>query len=420
MTMVQGDGNILSSVLYDGEGRVCATRQPLMAGLYRQTQYVYDAEGNRVAEGMIADWSKGCDLTLNGFQQTKTYIVGPGGEQMTELSVDATQTASWVHTNVQANGRLIATYANDSSNCTSSQSVPCQPLTGALHFVLSDWLGTRRVQTSYNGTTETAWANLPFGDSLQQNCSNCSGADASEQHFTGKERDTESGLDYFGARYYASNMGRWMSPDWADKPEAVPYSDLDDPQSLNLYGYVRNNPLNKADADGHDETDVLKIAGGVELIAPELTPAIVGITGGILLGQTIWNNRGAIGDAIVDAAGRGTMMGQYGDMSKQAPVAAPASGDRANSGPKAADAPTVTANGQAANAKGEKLGPSRKAQGHSKRHNTEKGAKEAAARDSKDGTARKDANPRDGRGGHYHPNDTDRSASDHHYYPNNK
>ena len=42
-----------------------------------------------------------------------------------------------------------------------------------------------------------------------------------------------------------------MSPDWADKPEAVPYSDHGDPQSLNLYGYVRNNPLSQADADGH-------------------------------------------------------------------------------------------------------------------------------------------------------------------------
>ncbi len=68
---------------------------------------------------------------------------------------------------------------------------------------------------------------------------------------TGKERDAESGLDYFGARYYASSMGRWMSPDWADKPEAVPYSSLDNPQSLNLYGYVLNNPLSHADADGH-------------------------------------------------------------------------------------------------------------------------------------------------------------------------
>jgi RHS repeat-associated protein len=70
-------------------------------------------------------------------------------------------------------------------------------------------------------------------------------------HYTGKERDTESGLDYFGARYYASSMGRWMSPDWADKPEAVPYSHLDNPQSLNLYGYVLDNPLSKVDRDGH-------------------------------------------------------------------------------------------------------------------------------------------------------------------------
>ncbi len=42
-----------------------------------------------------------------------------------------------------------------------------------------------------------------------------------------------------------------MSPDWSDKPEAVPYSSLDNPQSLNLYGYVLNNPLSKADPDGH-------------------------------------------------------------------------------------------------------------------------------------------------------------------------
>lgn len=74
-----------------------------------------------------------------------------------------------------------------------------------------------------------------------------------QSRYTGKERDTESGLDYFGARYYASNMGRWMSPDWADKPEAVPYSDLANPQSLNLYGYVKNNPLRQTDPDGHDD-----------------------------------------------------------------------------------------------------------------------------------------------------------------------
>ena len=68
---------------------------------------------------------------------------------------------------------------------------------------------------------------------------------------TGKERDAESGLDYFGARYYGATMGRWLSPDWGEKPMAIPYAQYDDPQSLNLYGYVRNNPITGIDADGH-------------------------------------------------------------------------------------------------------------------------------------------------------------------------
>ena len=44
--------------------------------------------------------------------------------------------------------------------------------------------------------------------------------------FAGKERDSESNLDNFGARYYGSAMGRWMSPDWSAKAEPVPYSKL--------------------------------------------------------------------------------------------------------------------------------------------------------------------------------------------------
>ncbi|MDE1162075.1 MAG: RHS repeat-associated core domain-containing protein [Acidobacteriaceae bacterium] len=91
----------------------------------------------------------------------------------------------------------------------------------------------------------------PFGQELPD------GSTSMHYKFTGKERDAETGLDYFGARYYASSMGRWMSPDWADKPEAVPYSSLDNPQSLNLYGYVGNNPLSKADPDGHDPSDLI-------------------------------------------------------------------------------------------------------------------------------------------------------------------
>jgi len=82
--------------------------------------------------------------------------------------------------------------------------------------------------------------------------------------YTGKERDAESGLDFFGARYYASTTGRWMSPDWAEKPEDVPYATMGDPQSLNLYNYVGNNPLSRADADGHMPDWVKGVWDGVK------------------------------------------------------------------------------------------------------------------------------------------------------------
>jgi RHS repeat-associated protein len=69
--------------------------------------------------------------------------------------------------------------------------------------------------------------------------------------FTGKERDSESGLDHFGARHYASTVGRFMVPDWEAKPTDVPYATFANPQSLNLYSYVQNNPTTLGDPDGH-------------------------------------------------------------------------------------------------------------------------------------------------------------------------
>jgi len=82
----------------------------------------------------------------------------------------------------------------------------------------------------------------------------CTGTDVSPMHFTGKQKDTESGNDYFGARYLASgtNLGRFMTPDWASDGSPVPYAKLDNPQTLNLYVYLRNNPLNTIDPDGHE------------------------------------------------------------------------------------------------------------------------------------------------------------------------
>jgi RHS repeat-associated protein len=55
----------------------------------------------------------------------------------------------------------------------------------------------------------------------------------------------------YRARYYSDNDARFMSPDWSAKVEPVPYAKLGDPQSLNLYSYVLNNPLSAPDIDGH-------------------------------------------------------------------------------------------------------------------------------------------------------------------------
>jgi RHS repeat-associated protein len=71
--------------------------------------------------------------------------------------------------------------------------------------------------------------------------------DGVNPRFTGKERDAETGLDYFGARYYSGAQGRFTSP---DQPgfDQWPVN----PQSWNLFGFVRNNPLSFLDPNGSE------------------------------------------------------------------------------------------------------------------------------------------------------------------------
>jgi RHS repeat-associated protein len=71
------------------------------------------------------------------------------------------------------------------------------------------------------------------------------------QKFTGKERDTETGLDEFGARYYSNSLGRFMQPDRSPLGIAMA-----DPQSWNLFSYVRNRPTRFVDIGGNWATDV--------------------------------------------------------------------------------------------------------------------------------------------------------------------
>jgi RHS repeat-associated protein len=69
---------------------------------------------------------------------------------------------------------------------------------------------------------------------------------------SGKERDSESGLDNFGARYNSSQYGRFMSPD----PKLLSVRHLLNPQKWNKYAYAINNPLRYFDPDGMEEIEV--------------------------------------------------------------------------------------------------------------------------------------------------------------------
>ena len=117
------------------------------------------------------------------------------------------------------------------------------------HLYLNDQLGTARMVVTPTGNNTVSFSDSdysPYGIEMP-----VSGSDPNHYKFTGKERDSETGLDDFGARYFTSNAGRFLSPDWAGRPTAVPYAVFGDPQSLNLYGYVRNDPVTNADLDGH-------------------------------------------------------------------------------------------------------------------------------------------------------------------------
>jgi RHS repeat-associated protein len=90
---------------------------------------------------------------------------------------------------------------------------------------------------------------MPFGDDLT--CTGPEAGNVNPLHFTGKERDAEdtlSGNDYFGARYYSSNFGRFMSPD----PLGVTPLDIINPQRWNMYAYGMDSPTYYVDSDGRD------------------------------------------------------------------------------------------------------------------------------------------------------------------------
>lgn len=129
--------------------------------------------------------------------------------------------------------------------------------TFSLNWLITDHLSTPRIIIDLSGSLNTTkrYDYLPFGEELKS--SNglrgttlgyaASNADRIRQKFTTKERDNETGLDYFGARYYANVQGRFTS---VDPENFQAMLNTTRPQSWNGYSYVNNNPLRSNDPTG--------------------------------------------------------------------------------------------------------------------------------------------------------------------------
>jgi RHS repeat-associated protein len=222
-------GNLLKdafhSYFYDAENRLIQVDGTLpyctsngSSGSAATACYYYDAQGHRVhRSGYTQDT---CDGTGK-----RDYVFDLAGRVIVENNFTG---GTSCRSEIYAGDRHLATAAGDTN------------------FHHNDWLGTERMSidyVKYNGWNPVnSCTSLPFGDGLT-----CTSVYGWPLHFTGKERDFESGLDNFGARFDASSMGRFTSAD----PKQI-RAHLLDPQSFNRYTYTRNNPLAFVDPDGRD------------------------------------------------------------------------------------------------------------------------------------------------------------------------
>jgi len=117
---------------------------------------------------------------------------------------------------------------------------------GTKTYFQDDHLGSEGLVTNQSGSLVENTSYYPFGEIR-------SGGTASKYLYTGQERDNETGLDYYNARYYSDHIRRFTQPD-------TYVSDMYNPQDLNEYSYVLNNPLRYTDPTGHYVETVLDVA----------------------------------------------------------------------------------------------------------------------------------------------------------------
>jgi RHS repeat-associated protein len=223
---------ITSTLPYDGKDHRTGTQcDPSGNGNMTYdglNQMTYDAENRMVTSS-------------NATSGTVTYAYDGQGRRVQKTAGGVTTTYVY-----DAVGQLAAEYgsAGSSLGCTTC-------------YLMADHLGSTRLIMDGGGAgVVRRYDYLPFGEEIPagtngrgegyETAQEMTLPDVTTNKFTGKERDAETGLDYFGARYLSSAQGRFTSPD-----EPLLDQDAADPQTWNLYAYGRNNPLRFVDVQGN-------------------------------------------------------------------------------------------------------------------------------------------------------------------------
>jgi RHS repeat-associated protein len=211
----------------------------------------YDAAGNQT------QWA----AATAPYNQVGSTFTFDGENHMLTANVAGEGGASYVYDGegrrVQKTvGTVTTTYVHDAAGLLAAEYSTAAPTANGTEYLTADHLGSTRLVTTSAGAPLECLDFLPFGEQIPSGIDGRSGCytsatypaapDIESQKFTGKERDAETGLDYFGARYFSAMQGRFTG---ADGPLIDQHTG--NPQSWNLYAYVRDNPLGGVDLDGH-------------------------------------------------------------------------------------------------------------------------------------------------------------------------
>jgi RHS repeat-associated protein len=150
-------------------------------------------------------------------------------------------------------------YVYDAFGKLAAEYAPNTGQTGT-SFLTADHLGSTRLETNASGQAVSCSDYLPFGEEIPSGSgsrNSCFVPTDNTLKFTGKERDAETGLDFFGARYFSSPQGRFTSTDPLNIPNLQRVAPqkfgkvIANPQNWNGYAYAHSNPLRNADPDGY-------------------------------------------------------------------------------------------------------------------------------------------------------------------------